>query len=283
MEITKDGKTYPVIDLVTQIIEARGGTFTRVCLGTSAEAVSTGDGGNVQQRLNLLERAITGQTTCHIVETIQKRDELGANTGDTAFVKDASGDPTVEKGSASYIREADGTWFKTGERESMDVILEWDAIEGKPVSKPAEIDLAVGARHRHDNAETLAKLSEQKGKLAFDGQLVNPDKRWIVKAARIDDVDTATLADPCLVILEEAISCDCSCEGCENGEAQGPATYLYSNGEFELLDMGSGNGLSISASAFSIDEDGYLCVDDAQVGDVAFRITENGFLEASNG
>lgn len=267
MEITRDGKTYPVKDLITELIGARGGVFTRVCLGTCAEAVSTGDGSNVQQRLNLLERAITGQTRAHIVADIEARDQLAANTGDTCFVKDASGDPTLEKGSASYIREADGAWFKTAEAESMDVVLEWDAIEGRPKSEPADIDLAVEARHRHDNAETLARLSDQDGKLAFDGKPVCPDKHWIVQAKSMDGIDLATLADPCLVILDEQPACDCSCATCENTGAEGPFIYLYTGGELKPFALGVGSGesvpgLSINAAAFSIDDDGNLCVDD---------------------
>lgn len=288
MEITTNGVAYPVIEVQSAHYFLCGGTRYKINYETSAAAVLTGDGGNVQQRLNLLERAITGQTKTYIVADIAARNNLAANTGDTVLVKDASADPTVESGSASYIREADGTWYKSNERESLDVELKWDDIKGRPKSAVADIDLAVAARHRHDNADVLAQLSAIGGKLAYAGKPVNPGLRWIVRARSTDEIDLATLADPCLVILQDPPSCDCDCDGCQNTEADGPYTYLYTNGAFEPFDIGvgegsGGNGITISAAAFSVNDNGMLCVDESQAGGLAFSISNNGYLEAANG
>ena len=70
-----------------------------------------------------------------IVDNIAGRDALTEKfVGLSAFVKDAaSGDATVNKGGAYYI--FDGTeWIKTAEVESMDIVLNWDAIEEKPTT-----------------------------------------------------------------------------------------------------------------------------------------------------
>lgn len=67
-----------------------------------------------------------------------------------AWVDDATEDPTVNKGSALYKRNDDGTWTKLYETESMDIeiaagevtSLPWSSITDKP-------DLAL-ADHNHD-------------------------------------------------------------------------------------------------------------------------------------
>lgn len=67
-----------------------------------------------------------------VVATIAARNEI-ANpfTGMSAFVEDASGDDTVNSGGAYYIYNGTA-WVKTAEAESMDVVLQWTAIQGKP-------------------------------------------------------------------------------------------------------------------------------------------------------
>lgn len=67
-----------------------------------------------------------------VVATIAARDEI-ANpfAGMSAFVEDASGDTTVNSGGAYYIYNGTA-WVKTAEAESMDVVLQWSAIKGRP-------------------------------------------------------------------------------------------------------------------------------------------------------
>lgn len=67
-----------------------------------------------------------------IVGTIAERDaitDIFANL--SVYVKDASSDPTVASGGASYLYDGSG-WIKTGEAESMDVVQNWANIQDKP-------------------------------------------------------------------------------------------------------------------------------------------------------
>ena len=69
-----------------------------------------------------------------IVEDIAGRDALVDKfIGLSVYVKDATADATVAKGGAYYIY--DGSAFvKTAEAESLDVVMNWNAIEGKPTT-----------------------------------------------------------------------------------------------------------------------------------------------------
>lgn len=72
----------------------------------------------------------------HIVETIDERDSLTEDdlfVGFSVFVKDATGDTTVKRGGAYYVYDG-AKWIKTAESESLDVVLSWDAIMGKPTT-----------------------------------------------------------------------------------------------------------------------------------------------------
>lgn len=72
-----------------------------------------------------------------IVANIAARNALtGLFAGLNVYVTDASGDSTVNSGGAYYLY--DGTnWIKTGESESLDLVLSWANIQGKPSSLPA--------------------------------------------------------------------------------------------------------------------------------------------------
>lgn len=70
----------------------------------------------------------------HMVEDIAGRDEMGdLFVGKTVYVKDATGDESVKRGGAYYIWDG-SAWLKTSESESLDVVLNWEAIEGKPTT-----------------------------------------------------------------------------------------------------------------------------------------------------
>ena len=58
--------------------------------------------------------------------------------GQPVCVLDASGDDSVGTGWATYIYTGDGAWFKTGEQESVDLILDWANILNKPAVFPAD-------------------------------------------------------------------------------------------------------------------------------------------------
>lgn len=275
-----------MIELRTALIHQCGAARYKTLLETSADQVKTRDGSDIETRLKLIERALAGLATTHIVGDIAGRDKLPANPGDHAVVIDASGDETVDKGGATYVKLAGGGWLKTGESESLDRLLKWAELQGRPRSEPAAIDNAAAMAHRHGNAEALAGLEDIGGRLGYKGRPVYPGKKWIAKAESVDALNFGDLADGALVILQEPPSCDCECEGCEPAKPGEARAYLHIGGQLEPLDImgsGGGGGISISASAFSINSGGMLCVDESQAGGLKFNISDSGYLEAVNG
>ena len=95
------------------------------------------------------------------VADIAARDALtGLADGAKVFVEDAGADPVVDSGWAIYryraVEEAVGTegeegyvpgreaaWIKIAEAESLDVVMSWANLTGKPSSTAAQIDGAV--------------------------------------------------------------------------------------------------------------------------------------------
>lgn len=116
-----------------------------------------------------------------IVDDIAARDAIPS--GDrpnalTVLVIDASADPTVNAGAATYVwRESTATFIKVSEAESLDLTLAWASISGRPTSTPAAIDAAVTASHSHLNKTQLDKIGEDgEGLLTYDGEL--PKTGW---------------------------------------------------------------------------------------------------------
>ncbi|USR38069.1 hypothetical protein L1F06_015470 [Ectopseudomonas hydrolytica] len=108
-----------------------------------------------------------------IVADIAARDALIATLERNAMilVVDASADPTVNAGSALYAyAHSTVQTYKIAEYESMDVVLEWSAIQNGPSSTPAQIDTAVSQSHTHANKATLDGFSESGGLLRYGGQ-----------------------------------------------------------------------------------------------------------------
>ena len=122
-----------------------------------------------------INAALTGHSKSQIVANITARDALtGVNLGDIAYVQDATGDNTVSSGGATYIASVENstvTWIKVAEWESMDVILQWANIQGKPNSTVADIDDAVSKKHEHSNKAVLDDIStnQTSGNLVFHG------------------------------------------------------------------------------------------------------------------
>lgn len=273
------------IKVKSPFIQKAGGATYQILLETTAEQVKTGDGGDLALRMSTLERAVAGVSKSHSAADIAARDALiGVNPGDVVFVRNATGDKTVNKGAAFYMLHSDGTWEKLAETESMDAELKWAHIQDKPGADVADIDLAAAQTHTHINHDVLANLADLSGELGYMGQPVHPRRKWIARARNIEDVNPSELANPALVFVETAYDCYCDCEGCENTGDLGAQVYLYADGQFEVLDiLGKGNLVPVYASAFSINEAGMLCVDDTESGGLRFKITNSGYLEASNG
>ena len=95
-----------------------------------------------------------------IVANITARDAITDKfTGLRVHVLDASADVTVTSGWAEYLWTG-SAWTKVSESESIDVVLQWANITGKPTSAVADIDSAVSQRHTHSNKATLDSIQE---------------------------------------------------------------------------------------------------------------------------
>ncbi len=71
-----------------------------------------------------------------VVNTIAERNAIADKfSGLQVYVKDASADPGVTSGGADYLWDG-AAWIKTGEAESMDVVLSWENVQNKPAAYP---------------------------------------------------------------------------------------------------------------------------------------------------
>ena len=116
------------------------GVETPINPATTAAQVSFGES-NVDAELKALRALASGKGTMSVVDDIPARDGLSPSEGDSCWVKDATADDTVTKGAALYIY-ADGQWVKMAEAESMDVVIQWASIQGKPTASTTTIDAA---------------------------------------------------------------------------------------------------------------------------------------------
>lgn len=124
----------------------------------------------VQAMIDAAVAAGSGGTM--IVDTIVARNALTPLNAQTVLVIDASGDATVTAGAATYVwRAATSAWIKISEAESLDLVLNWTGIAGRPSSTAANIDDAVSKRHAHANATELGKIGEADGNLTYAGAL----------------------------------------------------------------------------------------------------------------
>lgn len=114
-----------------------------------------------------------------IVADIAARDTLIATLDHNAMILviDATGDPTVNSGSALYAYDDTAAEvYKIAEYESMDVVIQWAAIQGGPTSTPAQIDDAVSKAHSHTNKTVLDDLTDNgSGGLLYKGVAVTTD------------------------------------------------------------------------------------------------------------
>lgn len=152
------------------------GSYSESYITTSAgSARSLGNSAMINA---LIDSKLAAQNTLEIAADITARNLL--NTRDYNFlclVIDATGDVTVASGSALYaFQNSDNTFIKVAEYESMDVVVAWANITGKPTSSPASIDDAVTVKHSHTNKTQLDLISEDVGwNMTYNG---NPVQRF---------------------------------------------------------------------------------------------------------
>lgn len=157
-------------------------SFYYVANGSVAESYLTDSLGNAKSVGNtvMINQLITaalatwegGSSSMPIVANIAARDVLFAAATENvmALVIDASADPTVAAGSALYAYDfGTTTVYKVAEYESMDLVIQWASIQGKPTSSVAQIDDAVGKAHAHTNKAVLDKFTEASGELLYNG------------------------------------------------------------------------------------------------------------------
>lgn len=129
------------IPLPTPLVIKSGGKTWQVLFVTTSDNVVMSNGSTLESRMVALERAISRSPTYREVATIADRDEIKAPIpDDVVYVCDATGDPSVKKGGATYVYLHGGTWRKEQEDESMDT--DWIAVsdDGSSYSD----DLALG-------------------------------------------------------------------------------------------------------------------------------------------
>lgn len=154
---TYEGSTmYMVADSVNaalfeMYLSSADGTTVRHLLNKS----------DIQSMINTsVAGSIAGMGTMSVVADIAARNALAPATTSIALVLNATADTTVAVGAATYVYDAGtSTWTKIAEYESMDVVLQWSNIVGRPTSTPAQIDAAVTGNHNHGNKPVLDGLS----------------------------------------------------------------------------------------------------------------------------
>lgn len=156
-----------------------------------------------------LRAAIAGKAPSFVRDDITARNALtvadGVLTGSFCWVKDASADSTVDSGAALYLAEVTAgtiTWSKVTEVESLDVVLQWANIQGKPSSAVADIDDAVSKKHAHANASVLDGLSANatSGNLEFNNVELNGE----TGIALLNDIEgTPDFHSQIILVVEE--------------------------------------------------------------------------------
>lgn len=96
-----------------------------------------------------------------VVADLSERDELDRFEGLRVLVTDASADSTVDVGWAEYVWNG-SEFIKVAEAESLDVVLSWDNVTGKPSSflpmKHGHTEADIADLDKYTQAETNAKL-----------------------------------------------------------------------------------------------------------------------------
>lgn len=159
-----------------------GDAFYYVSNGDIAESYLTNSAGIAKSVGNsaminaLIQEALDGLAVqgnaIEIATNIAARDALiaAATSNLLILVVDATGDTSVGTGSALYAFSFSAqTTYKVAEYESMDVILQWTSIVGRPTSSAAQIDSAVSQAHAHTNKVVIDALSDVAGQLQYKG------------------------------------------------------------------------------------------------------------------
>lgn len=122
--------------------------------------------------------AVSSSANNTVVADIAARNaQTELTTNRLTLVLNATGDVTVASGAATYVVSSVGpvVWTKISEAESLDVVLSWANIIGKPSSTPANIDLAVTNSHVHSNLTQLNLIGDSGGNITYNGTIVKTE------------------------------------------------------------------------------------------------------------
>lgn len=121
---------------------------------------------------SMINTSVANFSNIRLTADITARDALSLSHNSIVLVADATGDATVNAGAALYFYDvASNSYTKVSEYESLDVVLDWSAIQNKPTSSVADIDDAVARKHSHANIATLDLLTQDaNGNLLVNGQ-----------------------------------------------------------------------------------------------------------------
>jgi len=147
-------------DMELHVSDSTGANTRR--LPTTADIVSA-----ITTSIGSLDSAI-------FVADIAARDALAPTKVVTSLVQDATADPLVNSGAATYMfNPAVPEWVKISEAESLDVSVNYADLVGAPTASTSDLDDAVAKKHVHANSSVINKWSENGDGLAvYDGDRV---------------------------------------------------------------------------------------------------------------
>jgi hypothetical protein len=121
----------------------------------------------------MINSSLSGMSGLQVVADITARNALNPTTNQLVLVLNATGDNTVSSGAATYVyRLSTTSWIKISEAESLDAVVNWTNIQGKPTSSASAIDTAVANSHTHANKTQLDKIGENEdGLLTYNNNL----------------------------------------------------------------------------------------------------------------
>ena len=122
-----------------------------------------------------IQAAIANVSSVDYQADIAARDAQSYGANSLVYVVDSTADTNVDTGGALYFyTKSNDTFTKVAEFESMDLVITWATLDGKPTSSVASIDDAVTKRHLHSNLADLEDLAiTAEGALSVRGVIID--------------------------------------------------------------------------------------------------------------
>lgn len=154
------------------LVKAPGASFAEMYITDAAgNYINTGNTNAITEVVNQVMGSLNSIIK---VANIAARNANAANQETNAIylVIDASADPTVNTGGATYFYDDTAETFeKISEFEGLDAITNWEDIVNKPTSSANAIDNAVANSHTHTNKAVIDKFGQDAdGDPTYDGE-----------------------------------------------------------------------------------------------------------------